>query len=194
MGENESAKKWRRPTCICQFWSWSSKSQEAKMMHDVLQPTEIALRRSSSVAHLYVHLDRGSKAWVNSQDLLPFAWYLLVDFSLAIAIDDATGHTRSGAKKVSDAKSKKSVGSALQNTVGRVSRSRDLFLFGLMRFLNSNGKKRAMPLSDHPHKKEEVFGQITHNVIKYYHDQITHHVLLCRVLQTWTCPPRHAPP
>ena len=34
-------------------------------------------------------------------------------------------------QKVSDAKSKKSVRSALQHTVGRVSRSRDLFLFGL---------------------------------------------------------------
>ena len=90
-------KKWKRPTC--QFRSWSSKSQEAKMMHDVLQPTEIALRRSSRVAHLYARLDRCSKAWVNSQDLLPFAWFLLVDFSLEIAIDDATGHTRSGAKK-----------------------------------------------------------------------------------------------
>ena len=69
------------------------------MMHDVLQPTEIAFHRSSSVAHLYVCLDRSSKAWVNSQDLLPFAWFLLVDFSLAIAIDDETGHARSGAKK-----------------------------------------------------------------------------------------------
>ena len=68
------------------------------MMHDVLQPTEIAFRRSSSVAHLYARLDRGSKAAVNSQDLLPFAWFLLVDFSLAIAIDDATGHAWSGAK------------------------------------------------------------------------------------------------
>ena len=47
--------------------------KKQKMMHDVLQPTEIAFRRSSSVAHLYVRLDRGSKAWVNSQDLLPFA-------------------------------------------------------------------------------------------------------------------------
>ena len=80
---------------ICQFRSWSSKSLEAKM----LQPTEIALHRSSSVAHLYARLDRGSKPSVNSQDLLAFAWFLLVDFSLAIAIDDATGHARSGAKK-----------------------------------------------------------------------------------------------
>ena len=34
------------------FRSRSSKLQEAKMMRDLLQPTEIALRRSSSVAHL----------------------------------------------------------------------------------------------------------------------------------------------
>ena len=31
------------------------------------------LRRSSSVAHLCACLDRGSEAWINSQDLLPFA-------------------------------------------------------------------------------------------------------------------------
>ena len=69
------------------------------MIHDVLQPTEIAFRHSSSVAHLYARLVRGSKAWVNSQDLLPFAWFLLIDFFLAIAIDDATSHVQSSAKK-----------------------------------------------------------------------------------------------
>ena len=90
-------KKLKRP--ICQFRSWSSKLQEAKIMHDLLQLTAIALRRSSSIAHLYARLDRGSKALVNSQDLLPFAWFLLGDFCLAIAIDDATGQARSGAKK-----------------------------------------------------------------------------------------------
>ena len=39
-------------------------------------------------------------SWVNSQDLLPFVWFLIVDFSLAIEIDNATGHARarSGAK------------------------------------------------------------------------------------------------
>ena len=100
-------------------------------MRDLLQPTEIALRRSSSVAHPYARPDRGSKAWVNSQALFPFALFLLVDFLLAIAIDDATGHARSGAKKYWTRSRKKSVRSALQNTVGRVSRSRDLFLFGL---------------------------------------------------------------
>ena len=125
---NRPKKKWKRPTC--QFRSWSSKSQEAKMMHDLLQPTEIALRRSSSVAHLEVRPDRGSKAWVNSQDLLPFVWFLLVDFSLAIAIDNATGHARSGAKKYRT-RSRKKVSGRRFNTVGRVSRSRVLFLFGL---------------------------------------------------------------
>ena len=39
--------------------------------------------------------------------------------------------TNGAAPKISDAKSKKSFRSALQNTVGRVSQSRDLFLFGL---------------------------------------------------------------
>ena len=48
-------------------------------------------------------------------------------------------------QKVSDAKSKKRVQSALQNTVGRVSRSRDLFLFGLrlsLHWLISPSKKK----------------------------------------------------
>ena len=67
-------------------------------MHGLLQPTGIALRQSSSVAHLYTRLNRGSKAWVNSQGLLPFAWFLLADFSLTIEIDDATGHARREAK------------------------------------------------------------------------------------------------
>ena len=118
------------------FRSWSSKSQEAKMMHDLLQPTEIAWRRSSSVAHLYACLDRGTKAWVNSQDLLPFVWFLLVDFPVASRDRDRRRNwpRTERRQKVSDAKSEKSVRSALQNTVGRVSRSRDLFLFGLMIF------------------------------------------------------------
>ena len=45
-------------------------------------------------------------AWIAAQKpgstgqyLLLFAWFLLVDFSLTIVIDDATGHARSGAKK-----------------------------------------------------------------------------------------------
>ena len=120
-------KKWRRPTC--QFRSWSSKSQEAKMMHDLLQPTEIVLRRLSSAACLYVRLDRGSKAWVNSQDLLPFA--IFTRRLLSRDCDRRRNCPRTERRqKLSDAKSKKSVQSALQNTVGRVSRSRDLFLFG----------------------------------------------------------------
>ena len=45
-------------------------------------------------------------------------------------------------QKVSDAKSKKSVRSVLQNTVGRVNRSRDLFLFGLIK---KKGKRAGLP-------------------------------------------------
>ena len=104
------------------------------MMHDLLQRTEMALRRSSSVAHLYARLNRVTKAWVNGQDLLPFAWFLLVDFPEASHDRDRRRNwpRTERRQKVSDAKSEKSVRSALQNTVGRVSRSRDLFLFGLM--------------------------------------------------------------
>ena len=50
-------------------------------MHDLVQPTKIALRRASSVAHLHTRLDRGSKAWVNSQDLLPFADFYSISLS-----------------------------------------------------------------------------------------------------------------
>ena len=82
------------------------------------------------------------KAWINSQDLLPFAWFLLVDFSLVIAIDDATGHARIGAKKYRTRSRKKVPGRRLQNTVGRVSRSRDLFLFGLIK---KKGKRAGLP-------------------------------------------------
>ena len=38
-----------------------NKNRNLDMMHDLLQPTEIALRRSSGVAHLYVRLDHESR-------------------------------------------------------------------------------------------------------------------------------------
>ena len=82
------------------------------MMHDLLQPTDIALRRSSRVAHLYARLGRATKAWVNSQDLLPFAWFLLVDFPEASRDRDRRRDwpRTERRQKVSDAKSKKSSG------------------------------------------------------------------------------------
>ena len=101
------------------------------MMHDVLQPTEIALRRSSSGAHLYAPGSR-LKAWVNSQDLLPFAWFLLVDFSLAIAIDDATGHARSGAKKYRTRSRKKVCGRRFKTRSVGLVEAETFFLFGLI--------------------------------------------------------------
>ena len=61
-------------------------------MHDLLQPAEIVVSRSSSVARLYVRAPGSRlKNLSQRQDLLPFACFLPVDFSLAIAIDDATG-------------------------------------------------------------------------------------------------------
>ena len=70
LGENESSKKERkRPTF--QFQSWSRKPQEAKMMHDLLRPAEITMRRSSSAAHIYAHLDSRLKRLVNSQGPFP---------------------------------------------------------------------------------------------------------------------------
>ena len=65
------------------------------MMHDLLQPTEIALRQSRSVTHLFTAQKPGPAVKIS----FPLLDFLLVDFSLAIAIDDATGHARSGAKK-----------------------------------------------------------------------------------------------
>ena len=59
-----------------------------------------------------------------------------------IAIDDATDHARSGAKKYQTRSRKKVSGRLLQNTVGRVSRSRDLFLFGLIK---KKGKRAGLP-------------------------------------------------
>ena len=71
------------------------------MMHDLLQPIEIALRRSSSVAHLYARLDRGTKPRSTVKVSFPsLDFYLSTSLRpLAIAIDDATGHARSGGKK-----------------------------------------------------------------------------------------------
>ena len=119
------------------------------MIHDLLQPTKIALRRSSSVAHTHTYASLrapGSRlkslGQQSDQDLLPFAWFLLVDFSLVIAIDDATGHARSGAQKYRTRSRRKVSGRQLQNTVGRVSRSRDLFLFGLIK---KNVKRAGLP-------------------------------------------------
>ena len=126
-------KNWKRPTR--QFRSWSSKSQKAKIMDDLLQPTEIALRRSSSssVTRLYARLDPGSKAWVNNQDL-PFAWFLLVDFSLAIAIDDATGHTRSGAKKYRTQSRKKVSGRRFKTRSVGLVEAETFFCLALLHF------------------------------------------------------------
>ena len=87
-----------------------------------------------SVAHLYVRLDRGSKAWVNSQDLLPYLIFTCRPLRARDRDLRRNWPRTERRQKVPDAKLKKSVRSALQNTVGRVSRSRDLFLFGLMRF------------------------------------------------------------
>ena len=83
-------------------------------MHNLMQPTEIALHISM-------------RAWISrlkslgQQSEFPsLCLILLVDFSLANVIDNATGHARKPRQKASDAKSKKSVRSALQNTVGWV--------------------------------------------------------------------------
>ena len=100
-------------------------------MHDLLQPTEIALRpsSSSSVAHVYARLKS-----LGQQSRSPSLCWIFTRRLLSRDRDRRRNWPRTERRqKVSDAKSKKSVRSALQNTVGRVSRSRHLFLFGLTR-------------------------------------------------------------
>ena len=129
----------------CQFRSWSSKSQSAKMMHDLLQPTEIALprRRSSSVAHLYVCLGSRLKS-LGQQSRSPSLCLIFTRRLLSRDRDRRRNWPCTERRqKVSDVKSKKSVRSSLQNTVGRVSRSRDLFLFGLRHYIWSLLNKLA---------------------------------------------------
>ena len=99
---------------------------------DLLQPTEIALRRSSSVAHLHARLGSRLKN-LGQQSRSPSFCLIFTCRLLSHDRDRQHNWQRTERRqKVSDEKSKKSVRSALQSTVGRVSRSRDLFLFGLM--------------------------------------------------------------
>ena len=100
---------------------------------DLLQPTEIALRRSS-VAHVHLHARLGSRLKsLGQQSRSPSSCLIFTCRLLSHDRDRRHNWQRMERRqKVSDEKSKKSVRSALQNTVGRVSRSRDLFLFGLM--------------------------------------------------------------
>ena len=68
----------------------------------------IAFRRSSSAAHPYVRSPGLRLKWVNSQDLLPFAWFLLVDLSLSRDCDRRRNWPQTERRQnVSDAKSKK---------------------------------------------------------------------------------------
>ena len=78
------------------------------------------------------------KSLGHSQDLLPWALCLIFTFRLLSCGRDRRRHwsRTERRQKVSDAKSTKSVRSALQKTVGRVSRRRDLFLFGLTNFFS----------------------------------------------------------
>ena len=103
-------------------------------MHDVLQPTEIAFRRSSTERRTSLRAPGSRLKSLGQQSRSPSLCLIFTRRlrSLAIAIDDATGHAWSGAKKYRTRSRKKSVQSALQHTVGRASRSRDLFLFGLI--------------------------------------------------------------
>ena len=127
----------KRPTCqVSLLLLLKLKQQVARNENDA----RFAAADRNRVASDRVASHISMRAWIAAQSLgqqvkISFPslnFYLSTSLRpLAIAIDDATGHARSGGKKVSDAKSEKSVRSALQNTVGRVSRSRDLFLFGL---------------------------------------------------------------
>ena len=90
------------------------------------------------VAHLFTHLDRGSKAWVTVKISFPrrFAWFLPFDFSLAVAIDSATGHARSGAKKYRTRSRKKVSGRRFKTRSVGLVEAETFFLFGLMKKLS----------------------------------------------------------
>ena len=95
---------------------------------------------------LYARLDRSSKAWVNSQDLLPFAWFLLVDFSLAIAIDDATGHAQNAKKFPTRSRKKVSGRRFKTRSVGLVE-AETFFCLALCNFMGPGGKQRKHHLA-----------------------------------------------
>ena len=109
-------------------WSWSSKSQEAKKMHDLLQPQKLCC-----VDRVSSHIS--TRAWIAAQKpwstvKISFSFldfYLSTSFSRSRSTRQLVTH--GAAPKRIGRKVEKSVRSALQNTVGWVSRSRDLFLF-----------------------------------------------------------------
>ena len=116
--ERIGQKKRKRPTC--QFRSWSSKLQKAKMMHDVLQPTEIAFRRSSSVAHLHARLHRGSKPGSTVKISFP-----LLDFYSSTSLSQL----RSTTELATHGAAPKSIGREVEKSVR--------FFFYLFAFLQS---------------------------------------------------------
>ena len=104
LGENESAKKNKKNYGPIDMSVSKLKLEVARSEYDARFAAADRNRVASieyCVAHLFTHLDRGSKAWVtvNISFPRPFAWFLPFDFSLAVAIDDATSHAQSGAKK-----------------------------------------------------------------------------------------------
>ena len=113
------------------------KQQVSKKRNDTrfAAADKIALRRSSSVAHMHLH-SRAPGSWLKSlgqQSRSPSLCLIFTRRFLSRDRDRRRNWQRTERRqKVSDAKSKKSLRSALQNTVGRVNRSRDLFLFGLI--------------------------------------------------------------
>ena len=104
--------------------------------HDLLQTTETTKRRSPPEWRR-----RSSRAWLAAQKptttvKISFLCFASTDSnshveftcrSVVIAFNDATSHERNGAPKNIGRKVEKSFRSALQNTVKRVSRSRDPF-------------------------------------------------------------------
>ena len=123
---------------------------------DLLQPTEIALRRSSSVAHLHARLGLRLKS-LGQQSRSPSLCLIFTCRLLSHDRDRRHNSQRTERRqKVSDEKSKKSVRSALQNTVGRVSRSRDLFLFGLTPFFLHATKVVSLAGLHHRKRRREV--------------------------------------
>ena len=97
------------------------------------------------VAHLFTHLDRGSKAWVTVKISFPepFAWFLPFHFSLAVAIDDATGHGRSGAKKYRKRSRKKVSGRRFKTRSVGLVEAETFFCLASSFFVQSIGRRHV---------------------------------------------------
>ena len=104
LGENESAKKIKKDLYVSFEVEAGTRNKRIWCTICCMQPTAwIALHQSSTASHIssrtWIAAQKPGRVWVTISFPRPFAWFLPFDFSLAVAINDATGHAWSGAKK-----------------------------------------------------------------------------------------------